>query len=79
MTDIQKIADAIRRAITQAKRQWDELDYATQMKYVKAAREALIQNARNKRSPRQPEGYSAGATVTPNEPDALTYPQNNCG
>ena len=60
MQDIQKIADVIRRAITQENRQWDELDDPTRAKYVRAAREALIQNARNKRPPRRPEGYSVG-------------------
>ena len=59
MQDIQKIADAIRRAITQGKRSWDELDDPTRAKYVKAAREALIQDARNKRPPRRPEGFAS--------------------
>ena len=48
MQDIEKIADAIRRAITPGNRSWDELDDPMRAKYVKAARKALIQNARNK-------------------------------
>ena len=61
MKDIQKIADAIRRAITQGNRSWDELEtLRPEAKYVLAAREALIQNARNKRTPRRPEGFASG-------------------
>ena len=48
MTNIEKVADAIRCSMSRSSTDWNDLNQLTRLRYVAAARAALGQHERNK-------------------------------